>query len=323
MTLKSALAPRADATEVARPIDLTGKTAVITGAASGIGTETARALLLSGARVILAVRDVNKGEAVAQTLRSETGNGQAQVVKLDLSSLASVREGAANILSLAPQIDMLINNAGVMATPQGHTADGFETQFGTNHLGHFLLFKELLPALRGAAAAHGSARVVALSSIGHRRSDILWDDPNYATRPYDKWEAYGQSKTANALFALGLTQRYAAQGITANAVHPGGIMTGLQKHLPEDEMRAMGWMNADGKLNAVFKTPAEGASTTVWAATAPELEGVGGLYLEDLQEAQPFDESNPGVGYKPYIRDPESATRLWELSEKLLAEKGY
>ncbi|AIZ45785.1 oxidoreductase [Deinococcus radiopugnans] len=317
-TIASPLAPRATALEVVQGIDLNGKTAVITGASSGIGVETARALLSAGASVILAVRDTGKGEKIAAELRESTGNQNAQVIELDLASMGQVREGAARILAAAPAIHILINNAGIMATPQGQTPDGFETQFGTNHLGHFLLTQLLMPALLAAAPA----RVVALSSSGHRRSDIVWDDLNFGRRPYDRWAAYGQSKTANALFAVGLTQQYGARGVTANAVHPGGIMTGLQKFVPLEEQRAMGWQDESGKLNAVFKTTEEGASTTVWAATSPQLEGVGGLFLEDIQQSTPLDAQNPDprFGYKPYALDPESAARLWTLSEELVRD---
>lgn len=314
--IASPLAPRATAADVVKTTDLSGKTAVITGGASGLGIETARALLGDGAAVILPVRDATKGEQVAAELRESTGNPQVQVTMLDLGSLSSVRAGAAHILELAPKIHILINNAGVMATPEGHTADGFETQFGTNHLGHFLLTHLLMPALLAAAPA----RVVSLSSSGHRRSDIVWDDIHFERRPYDRWQAYGQSKTANALFAVGLNGRYAAQGVTANAVHPGGIMTGLQKHMTLEEQRALGWVNEQGEYHPIFKTPAEGASTSVWAATAPELEGVGGLFLEDLQESEVLDDQNPNplFGYKAYARDPQSAERLWEISERLV-----
>ena len=207
---------RTDASEVVQDWDLSGKTILITGAASGIGVETARALLGAGATVVLAVRDTAKGQSVAQELSDSTGNRGVSVLELDLSSLASVRRATDEFLQKWPRLDVLINNAGVMATPPEMTADGFEIQFGTNHLGHFLLANLLLPALLKAAPA----RVVSLSSSGHRRSDIHWDDLMYHTRPYDKWEAYGQSKTANALFAVGLTQKYADQGLTANALNP-------------------------------------------------------------------------------------------------------
>ncbi|GAA4007000.1 SDR family NAD(P)-dependent oxidoreductase [Deinococcus rubellus] len=315
--ITSPFGARSTALEVVAGHNLSGKTAVVTGAASGIGVETARALLSAGARVLLAVRDTAKGEAVAQELRRSTGNDAAEVVELDLSSLASVRAAAARILERVPRLDILINNAGVMVTPFSRTADGFEMQFGTNHLGHFLLTELLMPALLAAAPA----RVVALSSSGHRRSDVRLDDLNYDSRPYEKWEAYGNSKTANALFAVGLTRKYGSQGVTANSVNPGGIMTGLQKHLPAEEQRAMGWMDENGNLNPVFKTVEQGAATSVWAAVGAELEGVGGLYLEDVQEALPVDPSRPYVGYLPYLRDGEKAQRLWDESEKLVGLK--
>jgi NAD(P)-dependent dehydrogenase (short-subunit alcohol dehydrogenase family) len=204
----------------------------------------------------------------------------------------------------------------VMATPQGTTSDGFELQFGTNHLGHFALFTGLLPALQRAEGA----RVVALSSIGHRRSDVNFDDPNFHSRPYDKWESYGQSKTACSLFAVGVTERCgASDAIFANAVHPGGILTGLQQHLDIEEQRAMGWIDENGKANDVFKTVAQGAATSVWAAVGPELDRVGAKYLEDCNEALPFDPSIPFAGVMAYATDPDRAQRLWELSEQLIA----
>ena len=318
--IKSPLAPRADAADLLKDTDLTGQTAVVTGGASGLGVETVRALLGAGARVIMPVRDIARGGEVARDLAQATGNSDVHVLHLDLGSLASVRQAAAEILKLAPQIRMLINNAGVMATPQGQTADGFEAQFGTNHLGHFQLTRLLMPALLAAAPA----RVVALSSSAHRLSDIRWDDPNFQTTPYDPWQAYGQSKTANALFAVELTRRYANQGVTANAVHPGGIMTGLQKHMPEGEAQRRGWIDENGVPNPAFKTPAQGAGTSVWAATAPELDGVGGLFLEDLQQSTPLDEASPSplFGYKPHALDADSARRLWTLSEELIDQTG-
>ena len=312
MSVTSAFTREATALEVVAGHDLQGQTAVITGGASGIGLETTRALLHAGARVLVAVRDPERaGEALAAL---EAQPGQLETVTLDLASLASVRAAAAEVLGSTPRLKLLINNAGTMATPFGHTADGFETQFGTNHLGHFLFAQLLMPALLAAAPA----RVVSLSSIGHRRSDVHLDDPNYLEREYEKWAAYGQSKTANSLFAVGLTQRYAAQGVTANAVHPGGIMTNLQRFLPREEQLAMGWIDEEGNLNPVFKTPEQGAATSIWAAVGDELEGVGGLYLEDVREGLPFDPASPFGGYMPYARDAASAEALWALSEELV-----
>ena len=262
--------------------------------------------------MLVAVRDPERaGEALAGL---EARPGQLETVRLDLASLASVRAAAAQILASTPKLKLLINNAGTMATPLGQTEDGFETQFGTNHLGHFLFTTLLMPALIAAAPA----RVVALSSSGHRRSDVNLEDPNFRERAYEKWNAYGQSKTANSLFAVELTRRYQGQGVTANAVHPGGIMTNLQRFLPREEQLAMGWMDEQGNLNPAFKTPEQGAATSVWAAVGSELQGLGGLYLEDVSEALPFDPANPFTGYMPYARDPQTAQKLWTLSEELV-----
>jgi NAD(P)-dependent dehydrogenase (short-subunit alcohol dehydrogenase family) len=313
MPITSPFGPRSTALEVIAGHDLTGKTALVTGASSGIGVETVKALLSAGAEVIMAVRDTQKGEAVAEQLRTSTGNPHAHILELDLGSLASVR-AAAHVLSRWPKLHILINNAGVMATPFSHTTDGFEMQFGTNHLGHFAFATSLLPALRAAAPS----RIVVLSSIGHRRSDIHFEDPQYANRPYEKWEAYGQSKTANVLFAVGWNRLYGTEGITANALHPGGIQTGLQKFIPEEEQRAMGWIDEHGKVNPLFKSLEQGAATSIWAAVGQELEGVGGLYLEDCQEGLPFDAARPYSGYAPHARNPENAERLWQVSETLI-----
>lgn len=322
MSITSPFGPRSTALEVARGHDLSGRVALVTGATSGLGVETARALMAAGAQVVLGVRDVPRGEALARDLAAGTGRTASEVpspevLPLDLSSLASVRAAADAFLARHGHLDLLVNNAGVMATPFGHTADGFETQFGTNHLGHFVLAGRLLGALRAAPAA----RVVALSSVGHRLSDVDFADPQFARRPYDKWVAYGQSKTANALFAVGFTERFGAGGLTANAVHPGGIMTGLQKFLPREEQIRMGWMDEAGNLNPVFKTPEQGAATSVWAAVGDELRGVGGLYLEDVREALPAAEAGPHAGYQPYALDPERARQLWTLSEELVGER--
>jgi NAD(P)-dependent dehydrogenase (short-subunit alcohol dehydrogenase family) len=309
--IASPFGARSTALEVVEGHDLRGRDAIVTGAASGIGIETARALAAAGAGVTLAVRDRAKGEAVARDLRASTGNQKVWVGELDLASIASVRRFANAIHQQQRPLHLLINNAGIMATPQAYTMDGFESQFGTNHLGHFALTIALLPLLQ---AANG-ARVVSLSSSGHQRSDVHFEDPNYRERAYDPWDAYGQSKTANVLFAVGLTARHASDGIVANAVMPGGIMTGLQKFVPHEEQVRMKWIDADGNPNPRFKTPEQGASTTIWAAVGSELDGVGGLYLEDCAQAAPFSPDVPYRGVKDYALDPASADRLWELSE--------
>jgi NAD(P)-dependent dehydrogenase (short-subunit alcohol dehydrogenase family) len=302
------------ASEVVEGIDLSGVTAIVTGAGSGIGVETARALALAGADVVLAVRRPDAAEAVAQEINA-MGKGSARTEQIDLSSFGSIRAFAAR-WGERP-LNILINNAGVMACPLSRTEDGLEMQIGTNHFGHYLLSVLLSPALERGATPERHSRVVSLSSIGHRRSPVNFDDPQYLTRPYDKWEAYGQAKTANSLFAVGFNTRFKDRGINANAVMPGGIMTPLQRHLPREEMIAFGWIDEAGKINELFKTPEQGASTSVWAAVGPELEGVGGLYLENCAEAAPFDRANPFVGVMDYALDPKAADELWTLSEEV------
>ncbi|ATQ41762.1 SDR family NAD(P)-dependent oxidoreductase [Caulobacter mirabilis] len=303
------------AREVVAGVDLAGRTAIVTGAATGIGIETARALAEAGAEVVIAARKPDLGAAAVASI-SETAKGPgARFEMLDLSDLASIR-AFADRWGGRP-LHVLINNAAVMACPLDRTRDGFEMQFGTNHLGHFLLGNLLAPALEaGAREAGRPSRLVSLSSIGHRRSDINWDDPNYRTRAYEKWESYGQAKTANALFAVGFHQRFKDRGVAANAVMPGGIMTPLQRHLPIEEQKALGWIKEDGSIREGFKTPEQGASTSVWAAVGPELEGVGGLYLEDCAQAEPWTQDLPWKGVLPHALDPGSADRLWAYSEE-------
>lgn len=293
--------------------DLTGRRVVITGGASGIGVETARALAGAGADVTLAVRDLAAGEAAAEDIR-KSALGLLDVRPIDLANLASVAAFAEGWGD--EPLDILINNAGVMACPLAYTEDDLEMQIGVNHFGHFLLTALLARALMNAAEEGRAARVVQLSSIGHRRSPMNFDDPHYRNRPYDKWEAYGQSKTANSLFAVAFNERFQDAGINANAVMPGGIMTALQRHLEKDEMVAMGWMDAQGALRAGFKTPEQGAATSVWAAVSEDLEEVGGLYLEDCAEAKPFSPDDPTHGVMPHALDFEASERLWALSEE-------
>ena len=307
---------RSTALDVVAGRDLRGRQAIVTGGASGIGVETVRALATAGARVVLAARNRAAAEDVAKGLRAAMGDdrGTIEVEELDLASLQSVRAFVDDYLAAKRPLHILVNNAGVMATPFSRTEDGFELQFGTNHLGHFALATGLLPALEAA----GTARVVALTSIGHRRSDIVFEDINFERRPYDPWLAYGQSKTANALFAVGMTRRYASKGVVANAVHPGGILTGLQKHMTREEQIALGWFDESGTPNPRFKNAEQGAATSVWAAVAPEVAD-GGHYCEDCSIAQPWSEDRPMQGYLPYAVDPDRAERLWTTSEQMIA----
>lgn len=302
------------AREVAAGHDLRGTAAIVTGAATGIGIETARALAEAGAEVVIAARKPDLAQAAVRDINAGARAPGARFEMLDLSALQSVRDFGRR-WGERP-LHLLINNAGVMACPLQRTAEGLEMQIGTNHFGHFLLGVLLAPALeRGARERGRPSRLVSLSSIGHRRSGIQWDDPNYLTRPYDKWEAYGQAKTANALFAVGFERRFGSRGVHANAVMPGGIMTPLQRHMAREEMVAMGWIDAaTGQLREGFKTPEQGASTSVWAALGTELEGIGGLYLEDCQQALPWTKESPWQGVMPHALDPESAERLWALS---------
>jgi NAD(P)-dependent dehydrogenase (short-subunit alcohol dehydrogenase family) len=306
---------KTQAPEVIRDINLSGKTAIVTGASSGIGIETARALAAAGARVIMPVRAREAGERVAAEIQSTTGNGAIEVADLHLGNFTSVRAFADGFVARGIALDILINNAGIMATPERLLMGGIESQFGTNHLGHMLLACRLAPAL-----AKG-ARVVALSSIGHRRSPIKFDDPNFETTPYDKWEAYGQSKTANSLFAIELNRHLEPKGINAYAVHPGGIMTNLQRDMSKEEIKAFGWVDDEGKLNARFKTPSGGGATSVWCATSPLLASGGGVYCEDCNIAVAVPADDKGIsGVRPWAIDPDAAARLWSLSERLLDE---
>ncbi len=305
------------ADEVLRDIDLAGQTVFITGGASGIGQEAARAMAERGARVVLAARDQSKLDSAAEAIRADVPGTEVETIVVDLASLASVRACGDEAAQRFPVIDLLINNAGVMACPQGETADGFEMQFGTNHLGHFLLTKYLLPAVE---AGRGK-RIVNLSSLAHHYSDVDLDDPNFRTREYDKWVSYGQSKTANVLFSVGLQNRLASRGIDAFAVHPGGIATNLGRHLSEDDVaQMMARIQSRGSGSFSFKTIPQGAATTCWAATAPELSGHGGVYCENCHVA-PVDNDDPSGSVRSYALDADSAERLWALSEELVGER--
>ena len=301
--------------EVLADIDLTGKVAVVTGGYSGIGLETTRALVNAGARVYVPVRDPAKAQANLAEFGEAVVTGQ-----MDLGDLDSVRRYAAEVAAAEPKIDLLLNNAGIMACPETRLGNNWEAQFATNHLGHFVLTTELLPNLLAAE----SPRVVCLSSIAHRRSDIIWDDVHFQNNPYEKWTAYAQSKTANALFALGLDMKYRDQGLRAFSVHPGGILTPLQRHLPNEEMQALGWTDADGNLSeqakAMFKSPSQGCTTTLWAATSPALNDKGGLYCEDCDVANlATADSMRYFDVEPWATDEEGAIRLWDMTEAMLA----
>ncbi|CAF0996667.1 unnamed protein product [Adineta steineri] len=298
-------------------VNLNGKLVIITGGTSGIGIETARALATAHAHVIITARDMNKGAEVVEDLKKTTGNDKIEVMELDLNSLQSVRDFVKQFQARHLPINILICNAGVMACPYEKTIDGFETQFGVNHLAHFLLTISLVPELK----AGKPSRVVVVSSIANRRSGINWDDINWE-KNYDKWSAYGQSKTANILFAKQFNKLYSSEGIQAYALHPGGIMTNLIKYLPIEEQQAMGWFKEDGTVIDRFKNVEQGASTSVYAALAPELNNHGGEYLENCAISRGI---NPDMktfwGMGAHAVDMESAERLWKLSEQLVSAK--
>ncbi len=293
------------AMEVVRDVDLSGKAALVTGAASGIGIETARALAAAGAAVALAVRDVAAGQRVAEDIRATTGSAGVRVVHLDLADLASVRT---LVEAWEGPLDVLVNNAGVMDSPELRTPAGWEVQFAVNHLGHFAL----ATGLHAALAAAGGARVVSVSSSGHASSGIRFDDLFFTRDPYDPGLAYGQSKTANVLFAVEATRRWADEGIVAKALMPGGIWTNLQRHWDPELLASM-------KRRYRTKTPEQGAATSVFVATSPSITAAGPVYYEDCRPAAVVAEIRNGVhGVLPHAVDPAIAARLWDVSTELL-----
>jgi NAD(P)-dependent dehydrogenase (short-subunit alcohol dehydrogenase family) len=291
------------ASEVVAGIDLRGRTALVTGASGGIGAETARALAQAGAAVTLTARDVAKGRAVAEAIRASTGNDAIEVRALELHVPASVRRFAEGWRADHPALHILVNNAGVMACPLARTSEGWELQLATNHFGHFLLTALLAPALRA----------------GHRFSPVVFEDLHFERRPYDKWAAYGQSKTANVLFAVELDRRLSRAGVRGFALHPGAIVTELGRHLSRDDLAELRARSPGGR-GLVWKQVPAGAATSVWAATAPELEGRGGLYLEDCHVASPRRSDEDEEGYEAWAVDEQAAGRLWQVSEAALEQ---
>jgi NAD(P)-dependent dehydrogenase (short-subunit alcohol dehydrogenase family) len=305
----SGFGARSTAAEVLDGIDLTDRLAIVTGGYSGLGLETVRALSGAGAGVIVpARRPAHAAEVLA-------GIARVQVDELDLGDLDSVRRFARRVLDRGRSVDILINNAAIMACPETRVGPGWEAQFATNHLGHFTLANMLWPLL----AAKRGARVVALSSTGHKRSAIRFDDLQFE-RDYEKWAAYGQAKTANSLFAVQLDALGQDAGVRAFAAHPGGILTPLQRHLSREEMMAAGWFDEEGNPDERFKTPEQGAATSTWAATAPALVGMGGVYCEDCDIAEPTVVGSPTErikGVDAHAIDPDDAARLWAVSAEL------
>ena len=309
--MSNRLGAHTSAEEAAGQIDLTGETIVITRGSAGLGVETARVLAARGAQIVSVVRDAKKGEDAIAQIRESVPNANIELAVLDLSNLPSVRQGADDIAKRFPRIHRLINNAGVMACPLGRTAEGLDTQLATNHLGHFVLTARLIPQLLAGAPG----RIINLSSGGHRMSPIRFEDPFFEKEPYDKWVAYGQAKTANVLFTVALDKRYRERGIRSFAVHPGAIQTELGRHMDGQDIKNL--MSKRPQAEPMkFKPVPQGAATTVWAATSPELEGKGGLYCEDCGIAPTIDTPGQSEGVMSWALDEDAAERLWSLSEE-------
>lgn len=290
------------AADVVASIDLVGRLAVVTGGYSGLGLETTKALRTAGAEVIVPARRPEHAREILGDL--------ATVAEMDLADLDSVSSFAQSLLDDGRSIDIVINNAAIMACPETRVGQGWEAQLATNHVGHFVLINKIMPLLTG----QGGARVVALSSTGHKLSPMRWDDPDFEGGTYDKWVAYGQAKTANALFAVQLDKLGQSSGVRSFAVHPGGIMTELQRHMPREELLERGWIDEDGNPNPLFKTPEQGAATSTWAATSPVLDGMGGVYCEDCNIASVTDSSSEFaryIGVDAHAIDEGEAERLW------------
>lgn len=309
--------------EVLSGVDLKGKRVLVTGTSAGLGIETARALAAHGAAVIGTARSILKAEHATVGVKAaaaEAGGGSFELIELDLASLASIRTGADRLLEIGQPIDIVIANAGVMATPFSRTVDGFEMQFGTNHLGHFAFVNRIAPLI-----AEGG-RLVNLSSAGHRFADVDLDDPNFEHIPYDPWVAYGRSKTANILFAVEFDRRHRGRGIRAAAVHPGGIRTELSRHMSEvDERTMIQTINAANQAAGLppfaYKSIRQGAATSAWAAVVADGDLVGGHYCEDCHVASIQDGEGLRGGVRPYALDAVRAKALWKLSERLIGEQ--
>jgi NAD(P)-dependent dehydrogenase (short-subunit alcohol dehydrogenase family) len=307
--------------EVLEGVNLRGKRVLVTGVSAGLGVETARALAAHGAEVVGAARDLTKAKAATAGVQAAAKSGGGlELVELDLASLDSVRVCANALVDAGKPFDLVIANAGVMACPYGKTVDGFETQFGTNHLGHFVLVNRI------ASLMKRGSRLVNLSSAGHRYSDVDLDDPNFERTPYDPWAAYGRSKTANILFAVEFDRRHKADGVRATAVHPGGIQTELSRHIGDEGIKQLiervnAATRAAGEPDFKFKTIPQGAATSVWAGVVASADDVGGRYCEDCHVAEIEPDAAKRAGVKPYALNPETAKALWAKSEEMVGER--
>ena len=309
---------KSDADKIVKEKDLSGKIAIVTGGYSGIGLETSRALVAIGAKVIIPAK---RTEVAVQNLEGIVS--KENIVEMDLGNLNSVRKFTEDFKESFGKLDLLINNAGIMACPETRIGNGWESQFAVNHIGHFLLTKELMDTM----AENDGARFVSLSSSAHSLTGILWDDIHFRNNSYDKWMAYGQSKTASSLVAIEFHRRMVDKGVSGFSVHPGGILTPLQRHLQKEEMVALGWMDEDGSPSEMaknfFKTTSQGASTTLWCATSPSLNGIGGVFCEDCDIAKRKNDVDESLqryfGVADWAVDTEEASKLWDVTEKMLA----
>ncbi len=303
--------------EVLEDVDLSGKRILVTGASAGLGVETVRTLAAHGAIVVGTARDLAKARRALAEVFSQAKGAAIDLVELDLASLKSARKAGNELLAHARPFDVIIANAGVMACPHGKTEDGFETQFGTNHLGHFVFVNKLVPLLKPGA------RVVTLSSSGHRISDVDLDDPNFARTEYQPFTAYGRSKTANILFAVALDRRLKGRGIRATSLHPGAIQTELGRHLTPEliEQTLARWRSSSGESMLRFKNVPQGAATSVWSGFVAPSEAVGGRYCEDCHVAEVNDDTTSRIGVRSYALDPARAEALWSKSEEMVGEQ--
>lgn len=315
---KSGFHSKTNADEITNGIDLNEKIAIVTGGYSGIGLETARGLVATGAKVIIPAK---RKEVAVQNLEGIVS--KENIVEMDLGDLNSVMKFTEDFKESFGKLDLLINNAGIMACPETRIGNGWESQFAVNHIGHFLLTKELMNTM----AENDGARFVSLSSSAHSLTRMLWDDIHFQNNPYDKWMAYGQSKTASSLIAVEFHRRMVDKGVSGFSVHPGGILTPLQRHLQKEEMVALGWMDEDGSPSEMvknfFKTTSQGASTTLWCATNSSLNGIGGVFCEDCDIAKRKNEVDDSLqryfGVADWAVDTEEASKLWDVTEKMLA----
>ena len=309
---------KTNADEIIKGIDITNKTAIVTGGYSGIGLETTRALVNAGAKVIIPAK---RTEIACKNLQGIVPN--EDIVEMNLENLNSVKKFTEDFKENFKKLDLLINNAGIMACPETRIGNNWESQFAVNHIGHFLLTKELMSTM----AETDGARFVSLSSSAHSLTGILWDDIHFKANSYDKWMAYGQSKTASSLIAIEFHKRMIDKGVSGYSVHPGGILTPLQRHLQKEEMVALGWMDEDGAPSEMaknfFKTTSQGASTTLWCATSSSLNEIGGVFCEDCDVAKRKNEVDESLqryfGVADWAIDTDEASKLWDITEKMLA----